>query len=178
MIPLGPTGPVSGSGTVGPWSWGVWYNSKNDAVGSDASINLKNVNVQGPKRFVKTARGGLLDEKPPRGGSANIKLEYNVDPEGHGAFSGNLVVTRIGESGNSKTHVFVDGKEIDSFEVSRPETKRDIKKLFGDDLSGLTKAKDLRVTMDIDGKSYDILAVDLFAGVPELRGGCRQHAEG
>ncbi len=164
-IPLGPTGPVNGSGKVGPWSWGVWYNSKQDAVGSDASINLKNVNVQGPKRFVKTARGGLLDETPPRGGSANIKIDYNVDPEGHGTFSGNLVVTRIGDTDSTKTHVLVDGKEIDSFEVSQPEEKRDIKKLFGDDLSGLTKAKDLRVTMDIDGKSYDILEVDFFDGV-------------
>ena len=58
------------------------------------------------------------------------------------------------------THVFVDGKEVDSF-VPQEYEKRDLKKLFGDDLGGFAKVHNVRVAMDIDDASLDIFEVNL-----------------
>jgi len=145
-------------GLYGPWEY--------DYVGSKGYAKLylpfaNNRAAEDAKQFIKIARGGPLDESPPRGGSANIVFTYVSQLGPDQGFGGSLVVNRIGESGNYPVHVFVDGKETDKFRLDKPVVRRELTTIFGPGLPGLLRAKDVRVAMEIDGESYDILSVDL-----------------
>ncbi|BAQ16499.1 CFI-box-CTERM domain-containing protein [Methyloceanibacter caenitepidi] len=95
-------------------------------------------------------------------GRANLEILYWSPPGDDHGYGGDLTVERAGSTsgGSFKAHVFVDGREVDSFAVAN-KTTRDLTKLFGSDLGGLTTARNLRVTADISGGTYDIFEFDL-----------------
>lgn len=114
----------------------------------------------------KVEQGGRLAGSDRLGASVKIDLSYlcpftscSGATGGAGQFEGTLSVYRIGKAGSYKTHVFLDGKEIDSF-MATGSDKLDVQKLFGNNLEKLAKANKLRLTMDIDGKSYTIFEID------------------
>ena len=114
----------------------------------------------------KVDQGGVLTGSDRVGASVKIKLSYlcpynscTGPTAGMGQFQGALSIYRIGKAGSYKTHVFLDGKEIDSFMATGAD-KLDLLKLFGPNLKGLAKANKLHLTMDIDGKSYTIFEID------------------
>ena len=113
---------------------------------------------------VKIARGGILDGPNPRGGHVEIPVFYEAKPGPDHGYGGFIIIHRIGEEGSYPTHVYVDDKQVDSFITSHAEERRELKAIFGPDLAGLRKASCLRVAMEIDGASYDILDLDLNGG--------------
>ena len=141
-------------GTVGSWSY--------FSAGNHAQATLI------PSANKEQGGGTKSNVVGASGGRARIEIEYWSVPGPRHGFSGNLIVDRTGMAfGGAKTHVFVDDKEVDSFTTGEASERRDLKKLFGDDLGGLAKAHNVRVTMDIGGKTHDILDADL-EGTPEL----------
>jgi len=166
--PLGKRKPDTGQrkvGKVGSWS----YASEQNYAGAHLL----------PEK-IKTRSGGKRVGGRLLGGQAEIKIEYWSIPGPKHGFSGDLVVSSRGNLGGFKTHVFVDGKEVDSFTMGgmgRAGTqRRDLKKLFGKNLEGLAKARNIRVTIDTGGKTYDIFEVDL-QGTAELFAAMRRRPD-
>jgi len=111
---------------------------------------------------VKIKLGGKLDGEDKVGGTAEVRIAYYATPGLRHGFNAYMAVGPVGKFDSFEAHLLADGKELGSHNIpSGNYYNWDLKEVFGDDLGRAAKVRNLRVTADIDGKSYDIFEADL-----------------